>query len=330
MLFGGVGLGVLFTAGLANILFRGLVRGVSPFLFGAGGTGLDTLDVIRMLAILTTAWVVTLANVLLVAVDRLSLPTEDSVTPIRLGLLTQLIVMIGWALTFFFVSTDAFRAAGNVLGVLGGVHLTLLAMFAVTESPSVPRRARLRMQSTSPWRWLVRVFGPGGGRGPGNVILQWGILLGALMLFPIDGFQRRTYMAAYGYVCFFVAVPTLVFRVVLPKYATSVRLRVASLLTLAAATSLPDLLDYLIQQPEVLDFGYSGRHLMSPFQTLTHWQIVERNGWAAFPFSVGVIGLVALILLVLTDMRRAEDEESINPNRPAPAAGESGRADLTY
>jgi hypothetical protein len=185
------------------------------------------------------------------------------------------------------------------------------------------------MKSSSVQGLLVRVFGPGGGRGPVSVILQLAILLGALALFPLGEQERRAFMAAYGYLCFFVAVPTLLFRVLLPKYATPFRLRVAVLVSLALATALPDLLHYLIVQPEVLDLRYSGRHLISPFRTLFNWPTVERYGWGAFPFAVGATGVVALILLVPAGMRAAEDA-SINPHRPAPAAGEPGRADLIY
>ena len=125
------------------------------------------------------------------------------------------------------------KAAGYVLAVLGGLHLTLVAVFAVTESPTVPRRALLRMKSSSLEGWAVRVFGPGGGRGPGSLILQLAILVGALAPFPIDEDDRRVFLASYGYLCFFVAVPTLAFRALLPKYATPLRLRVAVLVALA-------------------------------------------------------------------------------------------------
>ena len=50
----------------------------------------------------------------------------------------------------------------------------------------------------------------------------------------------------------------------------------------------------------------------------------------AFPFAFGAIGLIALILLVPMGARQAAQDASINPHRPAPAAGEPGRADLIY
>jgi len=116
----------------------------------------------------------------------------------------------------------------------------------------------------------------------------------------------------------------------LPKYATPLRLRVAILVSVALATAVPDLLYYLIVQPEVLDLHYTGRHLLSPLQTLGSWRVIEQNRWLGFPFGVGVTGLIALIALMTMGVREAEEDASINPYRPAPAAGEPGRADLTY
>jgi hypothetical protein len=45
---------------------------------------------------------------------------------------------------------------------------------------------------------------------------------------------------------------------------------------------------------------------------------------------IGATCLVAVILLVHTSVRQAAQDAWINPHRPAPAAGEPGRADLIY
>lgn len=328
VIFVGVGIAILFAAGVAGSAFRALTLGV--FFGPSGGASLTTSQAFWTLAIVTTAWLVTLVNLVLLAVNRLSLPTEDSVTSLRLGFLAQLLLMAAWAFTYLFDTVPNAKAAGYVLAVLGGLHLTLLAVFAATESPTVPRRALLRMKSSTLESWAVRVFGPGGGRGPGNLILQLAILASVLVPFPIDDDDRRLTLASYGYLCFFVAVPTLAFRALLPKYATPLRLRVTILVVLALATALPDLLYYIVSQPDVLDLHYSARHLMSPFRTLANWRTVEQNGWASVPFAIGATGLVALIVLVHTGTRQAAQDASINPHRPAPAAGEPGRADLIY
>jgi hypothetical protein len=325
VIFAGVGIGLLFAAGIFGSAFRAVSMGV---FFGVGGGGPSTSDVLWILAGLSTVWLVTLVNLLLLAVNRLSLPTEDSVTLLRLGFLAQLLLLVGWALSFVFQPPNVREGVGNVLSVLGGIHLAVLAVFAVTERPAIPRRALLRMQSASFSGWLANVFGPGGGRGPLTVFLQLLILAGALTLFPIDPDDRRMILAAYGYLCFFVAVPTLAFRLVFPKKATPTALRVTILVTLAAAMALPDLLHYLIFQPDVLSLEFAFRHLLSPLQTLASWRAVEGNGWVIFPSTVAVFGVLALIALVPTGARLAAEEASVSPRRAAPPAGEPLSADL--
>ena len=328
VIFVAVGLGMLFFAGIAGSAFRALSMGV--FFGVAGGPSLTASQLFWTLAIVTTMWLVTLVNLLLLAVNRLSLPSEDSVTFLRVGFLAQLLLMAGWALSYLSEPPRTAEGVGITLAVLGGLHLLLVAVFAATESPTVPRRALLRMKAPALQGWLVKVFGPGGGRGPGTVIIHLAVLMAALSFFPLDWDERRLTLATYGYLCFFVAVPTLLFRVVLPRYATPLRLRVAILVLLALATALPDLLYYLVLQPEVLDLRYDFRHLVSPFQTMASWALVERNGWTSYSFAIGFIGVVAMIALMPTNMRLAAQDASIDPNRPAPAAGDAGRADLIY
>ena len=327
VVFVGVGLAVLVVAGVAGSAFRALSMG---FFFALGGsTGVTGSQLLWTLAIATSGWAVMLVNLVLLAVNRLSLPTDDSVTFLRIGFLVQLLVLVGWSVVYLFDPGPAPRVAGGALAVLGGLHLMALTAFAATESPAVPRRALLQMNAASFRGRLVRLFGPGGGRGPANVLLHLAILAGALAFFPIDADDRRHALASYGYLCFIVAIPTVAFRWLMPDRATPLRLRVAILVVLAVLTALPDLLHYLIWQPELLDLGYSRRHLMSPLQTIANWRVVERAGWVNYVFAIGLTGLVALIALVPTGMREAQDS-SIDPHQPVRAAGDSGSADLIY
>lgn len=324
VIFAAAGIAVLFFAGVTGTIFQALVR---TMLFPAG-TGPTTTELWWILAGVITLWAVTIVNLVLLAVNRLSLPTEDSVTPLRLGFLAQLLLLVAWAVSFLFdPTTSAPRGAGAALGVLGGIHLAIVAVFAVTERPFVPRRALLQMQTGGFSGWLTHVFGPGGGRGALTAFLQLLILAGALYLFPIPAHDRRMLLAAYGYLFFFVGVPTLVFYLAFPKRATPARLRIAILLTLAAGMALPDVLHYLIYQPEVLDLSFSSRHLVSPLRTLGSWRQVEANGWVVVPSIIGLSGILAVLALVPTSARLAAEEMSpLQKPADTEEPGDAGRA----
>ena len=301
-----IGVAVVFALFVAIPAFRVLSSGL--FFALSGQPGVTAAQLFWTLAIVTSVWIVMLINLILLAVNRLSLATDDSVTFLRLGFLAQLLVMTAWAIVFLFDPLPSQRAAGAVLATLGGLHLAAFAMFAVTESPDVPRRARLRMNGTSFHAGLVRMFGPGGGRGQAAFLLQLIIVVGALALFPINQDDRRRALASYGYLCFVVCVPTLAFRILFPGYVTPLRLRVAVLVGLAMMSTLPDLVHYLVRQPEVLDLGFSFRHLISPFQTIANWREVERNGWTPYAFALGSIGVTALFGLMISGIRAASND----------------------
>ena len=95
-----------------------------------------------------------------------------------------------------------------------------------------------------------------------------------------------------------------------PAYATPLRLRVAVLVALALMTALPDLVNYLVKQPEVLDLSFSGRHLISPFQAIANWRDVERYGWTTHAFLLGWIGVTALFGLMISGIRAASNEST--------------------
>src|SRR5262245_25681301 len=75
VLFAAVGIGVLFFVGFAAAAFRALSLGALFFLT-SGGPSLTNWDLFLIVAIGISAWLVTLTNALLLAVNRLSLSTE--------------------------------------------------------------------------------------------------------------------------------------------------------------------------------------------------------------------------------------------------------------
>ena len=323
-----LGLIVLFLLAMGRMVFFAVSRGgVIPLPFGSVAFGATPWWV---LAIAATFWLSSLINLVLLAENRLSLPTEDSVTPLRLGFLVQFLLIAAWTLTYLDDPARLRLNAAEALALLGSVHLMIVAIFVVTEELSLARRLRLRMTSASRWRWLLASFGPGGGRGSAYILVQMVFLVVVVALFRPDTDQLRWLLAACGYICFFTGVPVLLYRTLLPGGATPLRLRVSVLVMVAASMALPDLLYYLVMQPEVLDVSYAARHLINPFRTLDNWRVVEAKGWFLMPLAIGLTGVIAQLILIRMGDRATGQLVSIDPNRPVPAAGETSRGDVLY
>ena len=117
------------------------------------------------------------------------------------------------------------------------------------------------------------MFRPGGGRGAVYVLVQMALLLLAAWLLRSDvdrrfaGSWRCAGTSASSPAC----RPSS-FRLLRPARAASLQLRVAVLLLLPLSMLLPDVIYYVLWQPDVLDLSYSARHLVNPFRTLANWQ----------------------------------------------------------
>jgi hypothetical protein len=140
----------------------------------------------------------------------------------------------------------------------------------------------------------------------------------------------RVMIVVCGYICLFTGVPTLAFWLLAPRQANATKLRVAVLVTLAASAVLPDIIHYIVWRPDVLDLSYQTRHLISPIQTLASWDTVEAQGWYPVPIAFGLIGLIALLVLIRMGVRATSQPVAVDPHRPAPVAGEAGRGDVLY
>jgi hypothetical protein len=316
---------VVFGMGRTLFLFRaGFVGGMG----GGGGTGTEFW---WTLAIATTVCVATMANLVLLAENRLSLPTENRVTPLRVGFLVQFLLIAAWILTFINEPPRIRLNAIEALGVIGGWHLAIVAMFTVTEDLVVPRRVLRRMAPSSPWRRLLAPFYPGGGRGAVYVLVQMALLLVTARLFQPSLTMLRWLFAICGYICFFTGVPALAFRLLKPTDDTSsLKLRVVVLLLLPLSMLLPDIIHYVLWRPEVLDLKYSARHLLNPLRTLSNWSLVETRHWTSAPLILGMTGLLAYGALIVLGARVTVQPAPIDPRDSADAAGERGSADAIY
>ena len=320
LIFGGAAILVLMVLGISRPLFFAMRVG------GVGG-GPSGTEIWWVLAIAVTACVVTMVNLILLGENRLSLPSEDRTTALRVGFLLQFLTIAGWTLSFINSAPHIKPDAIEGFGTVAGLHLAVVAMFALTEDLVVSRRVWLRLTADSGWRWLLSILRPGGGRGAAYVLVQMVLLLGVAGLFGTDGERFRWLLAICGYICFFCAVPVFVFRFLRPASQTTLKLRVAILVLIAISMIMPDVVHYVLWQPDVLSLDYSARHLVSPFATLANWDVVERERWFAVPLAMGLIGLVSSLGLIAIGRRMTAESDVIDVKTSA-SAGEPGRADL--
>ena len=185
-----------------------------------------------------------LANLVLLAENRLSLPTANRVTALRIGFFAQTLLISGWFLTYQRApGTES--AAIAFFGMIGGMHLAAVAMFTVTEDLIVPRRAAADAAA-------VALALAAGGLRPrrrtrrGLRAGEYGRLSCRGLIFDPPALRLRWLVAICAYICLFTGVPTLVFRVVKPARPASVPLRAGLLLLLSLALLLPDILYYLL------------------------------------------------------------------------------------
>ena len=102
------------------------------------------------------------------------------------------------------------------------------------------------------------------------------------------------------------------------------------LTTLPASLVLPDLLYYLLWQPNMLSLRYSARHLLNPLRTLANWDVVEAQAWTVVPLLAGLTGVVAYCVLIHLGMRMTRESAEIDVDESAAATGEAGSADVIY
>jgi hypothetical protein len=276
------------------------------------------------LAMTTTFCLSLIVNLVLLAENRLLLPSENRSTALRLGFLAQLSLMAAWALSFIAEPGRAPSDAGQALLVCGAIHLAVVATFTVTEDLVLPRRVLLARKDRPSWRQVIAPLQPGGGNGAIYVLLQVAFLLVVGWVLHADRNMLQWFAVACGYVCFFTGAPVVLFRAVRPYEAASLRLRVAALVMLAGATVVPDVLAYMLWQPNGLDLTFSVRHLLNPFRTLANYPFPSAS-YSALAELIGVTGVLAYVVLIRIGAGVVLDPD---PDASATDARELGRADF--
>ena len=239
-----------------------------------------------------------MVNLVLLAENRLSLPTENRVTAAarRLPRAVPADCRRGRSRSSMNRRYRPVECGLEALGVLGGLHLAVVAMFTVTEDLVVSRRVLLRMKGWSPWRRLLAMFLPGGGRGAVYVLAQMALLLVAAWLLR-PTWDQPSLVPGH------VRVHLLLHRRAggrLPAGETGGR-RIVPVARRGAGAAvrssmlLPDIFYYLLWQPAVFDLKFSARHLLNPIRTLANWRHRRsRTTGCSIPVMLGLTGVAGL------------------------------------
>ena len=292
VVFGAAGIVMLIVLTFGRAAFFGLRFGVG--VTSSPGSGSFWWG----LAMVMTGCVATTVNFVLLAENRLTVPTQNRSTALRIGFFAQFLLIVAWAYSHVSSLATTRANAAEALVVLGGLHLAIVALFAVSEDLRVPRRVLQQIQQPGRWRWLRAPFMPGGGRGAAYVLVQFALLTAAVAGLDASASTITWCLALGAYICFFSGVPAYVWRRLRPNRDVTFHLRVAILVLLAFTTVLPDILYFTIGGAEVFDLDFGRRHLLNPFRTLANWSTVEASGWMVLPMLIGFAGLMAYIGLM--------------------------------
>jgi hypothetical protein len=252
---------------------------------------------------MTLACGVTMVNLILLAENRLLLPTEDRSTALRIGFFVQFLLIIGAAVypTWRNPSYPIYQFASS-LAVLGGLHLAAVALFSVTEEMDLSRRILLQNRAATGWRRCLLIFRPGGAWGAVYVLAQMALFLAVGGFFLETSSVEFSWLVAIcAYICCFTGLPTWVGRMMVKRRFQPFHLRAGILLLVPVAMLLPDFLVYLFTG----DFGgiYSGRHVLDPFRTLSGWRFSTTTPWHFLSIGLGVIGIASYLMLIRMGQR---------------------------
>jgi hypothetical protein len=280
---------------LARSFFAGPRGGVPGFgsPFTRGGTSL-----LWSFAAMAFVCIVTMTNLVLLAENRLLLPTEDRSTALRVGFFVQFLLIIGAAVyPALRLPSYPIFAFTIALGTLGGLHLAAVALFSVTEEMDLSRRIRQQNRTATGWRRYLVIFRPGGAWGATYVLVQMALFLAVGAIFLNTSSVEFSWLVAIcAYICLFTGLPTLGGRMMVKRHFKPFHLRVGVLLLLPVAMLLPDFLVYLVTG----DFGgiYSSRHVLDPFRTLSAWREPITAPWHFLSMALGVVGVSSYLLLI--------------------------------
>jgi hypothetical protein len=306
--FVALGIAILSVLGSFSSLLFMLMFG------GPGGIPRFTMSEFGWpLAASTGICFVSMTNFVLLAENRLSLPIEDRSTALRVGFFVQYLLILA-CIVGPFIGGAAYYTGSDVIEVLvvvGGIHLAITSIFAVTEDMEVSRRVFRRVRKSLRWPWFA-IFRPGGGRGAAWILTQMLITLTIAFLVGGSDQEFRWLLATCCYIVFFTGVPTAILRQMFNGSIRTAYVRGAILLFFPIVAVSADVFQYFIAPGSIFAEGFSAYHILNPFRTLTDWPKVEAAGWHVGAFLMGLVGLLAYADLYR--MNRREDKYAARSN----------------
>jgi hypothetical protein len=289
---------LLFLSNGASRLLTLLIRPSSARYYGASTGPISTgPDLWKVLAWATGLCIISGINLILLAENRLLLPTENRSTALRVGFLVQYFYIIALCIYPRFARTGSVSGTADGLIIFAGLHLAVIALFSVTEGIGLSRRVLQQIRTGPVWRRLW-FFRPGGCGGAAYVITLVILLLAAGATFIPTNSEDFSFLAATcGYACFFTGIPTLLVRKLEMKQIGTVQLRIGIILLVLTAVVLPDLLMYLATGRYGGD--YSTRHVLNPFRTLYEWRSKATEDFHALSSVFCVAGFISYLLLII-------------------------------
>ena len=293
ILFAVLTVGFFILIGRFSYIWGPLFGLGSPGYYGAIAT-----SVWWPIAATTAFCLISMANLVLLAENRLSHPVEDRSTALRVGFLVQFLFLIGCAIGPFYAHATGYSASDAiiVLGLLGGVQLALVAIFSTTEDMVVSRRV-IRNIKSSLSQPVVALFRPGGGRATAWVLIQMVLLLAAGA--PIGTRSDIQWLFAICcYISFFTGVPAFLGRYLLKSRLKTQHLRVGLCVFIPLVILSADFIQYFLKSKALFALDYSPYHILNPFRTLSNWDGVQNLGWDIYVFILGIIGLLSYVFLI--------------------------------
>jgi hypothetical protein len=302
----GIGVFIVYTAGRSLLLaFR--FGGIAPF----SPLGTSTMPWWRF-GTLVVFGLMTMTNLVLLAESRLTLPTENRVSALRVGLLAQFLLIVAHALVSRFGPGYVASSTLQAFTFVGALHLALVAAFAVTEgtgasNPRVAMPPWLRR-----WPFLSAVFGPGAGRAALYVLLQMWVFMGTGGALGASNSEMKLLAALCGTICLLTGLPALVVHRLSSRGLGTLHARGFMLLLLMFSLVLPDLVYYVFWRPEYLSLQFGARHLFSPVLPLLDWDSVHAKGWQAIPLTWSALGVATYLYMIAVAKASEERVQAVS------------------